>query len=256
MKTDSRYSDHTTPGHFICLEGPDGSGKTTQMLRLKEALSARGFDVVVAREPGGTKWGQKIREIFLEAQGELAPMAEVMLLLAAKAQVLKEVIYPAYNSGKIVLMDRYTDSLLAYQGHGRMLGTRMLKNIVSASELNFTPTMTIFMNTPFDTCMGRLLGRDASELNSIDKFEPAYHKRVHEGYREIIEDAKVNLRPHLVIDGVLPPCAIHAMICLHLDLDKYPLLPDYTSPETTSDLGPLPPFIAALPFSESESEEA
>jgi dTMP kinase len=218
----NKFSQAT--GHFWVIEGPDGSGKTTQMLRLQKALQVRGFEVVVAREPGGTEQGQKIRQIFFDGQGKLAPMAEVMLLLAAKAQVLKEVIYPAYNSGKIVLMDRYTDSLMAYQGHGRMIGTRQLKEIVRAAELNFTPTMTIFMNTPFDVCAGRIMARCASENNSLDRLDASYHRRVHQGYLEAIEEAKVNCRPHLLVDGTQSPDVIESVISRHLGLEQHMIL--------------------------------
>lgn len=188
-------------GHFIVIEGPDGSGKTTQLRRLEDRLLRAGMQVVIAREPGGTPWGQKIREIFLAGQGELAPMAEVMLLLAAKAQLLHEVILPAYNDGKVVLMDRYSDSLIAYQGYGRRMGDRVLRDTLRASELSFPPTMTLFMRTPIEVCTARIQERSTDQNNSIDALGPEYHKRVHRGYADIVEHAQENHRPHAVIDG-------------------------------------------------------
>lgn len=211
-------------GHFIVIEGPDGSGKTTQLRRLENQLSRGGMEVVIAREPGGTPWGQKIRKLFLDGQGELAPMAEVMLLLAAKAQLLHEVILPAYNAGKVVLMDRYSDSLIAYQGYGRQLGARILRDTLRASELSFPPTMTLFMNTPWEVCSGRILARAADENNSIDALSAEYHKRVHRGYADIIEHAQETQRPHAVIDGndIQVSVFINVMEALapHIDIYK------------------------------------
>lgn len=192
-------------GHFIVIEGPDGSGKTTQLERLRNFLTAAGHQVVVAREPGGTEQGQKIRQLFLDGQGVLDPMAEVMLLLAAKAQVLREVIYPAYNAGKIVLMDRYSDSLLAYQGGGRQLGAEKLRSILRAAELNFPPNLTIYMNTSFDVCAARIQARDKSQNNSIDALSDDYHRRVHRAYGDIVQHARENGIPHAVILGDSPP---------------------------------------------------
>lgn len=213
-------------GRFIVIEGPDGSGKTTQMLKLKEFLEKSGYEVVIAREPGGTEQGQKIRELFMEGQGELAPMAEVFLLLAAKAQLQKEVIYPAYNSGKIILMDRYSDSLLAYQGGGRQLGFRVLRDTLRASELNFDPTMTIFMDTPWEVCAGRILARNPELNNSIDGLGEKYHARVHRAYKEIIDDAEQSERPHIVINGDQRPQDIFIDIITalhsHLPEPKHP----------------------------------
>lgn len=210
-------TEHKASGHFIVIEGPDGSGKTTQMLRLKTRLEMAGHEVVIAREPGGTPQGQKIRQLFLDGQGELAPMAEVMLLLAAKAQLLKEVIYPAYNTGKIVLMDRYSDSLLAYQGGGRQLGFRVLRDTLRASELNFPPTMTLFIDTPLDVCAGRILARNVSENNSIDALGVKYHQRVHNAYKEIADDAEMTGRPYAVINGNQAPANVFIDILAALE---------------------------------------
>ncbi|QVD49198.1 thymidylate kinase [Xanthomonas phage vB_XciM_LucasX] len=209
-------SSHQPSGHFIVIEGPDGSGKTTQLKLLKDWLENAGHEVVVAREPGGTKWGMEIRRIFLEGQGELDPMAEVMLLLAAKAQVLREVIYPAYNTGKIVLMDRYSDSLLAYQGGGRQLGLRVLQDVLRAAELNFPPTLSIYIDTTLETCMQRISMRPGAENNSIDALGTAYHQRVHRVYHQLAEDARLCGRPYAVVDGGSSAEDVHLDVLSHL----------------------------------------
>src|SRR5438045_3940198 len=106
-----------TRGRFITFEGLDGSGKTTQLQRLAKALRQQGFSVVVSREPGGTDIGEKVRSIILDSQTEgMAPLAELALMFASRAQHVEEVIAPAVAAGKWVLCDRFTDSSEAYQG--------------------------------------------------------------------------------------------------------------------------------------------
>lgn len=209
-----------TSGVFWLIEGPDGSGKTTQLNMLHQHLVSEGEEVVLAREPGGTPWGQKIRDLFLAGQGELDPMAEVMLLFAAKAQLLREVIYPAYNAGKIILMDRHTDSMLAYQGGARMLGYRRLRDTAKAAELHFSPDFTVFIDTPFETCCERLAQRPTADRNTIDNFDDTYHRRVHRAYRDIVLHACETNRPHVVIDGAQTAEKMHRDILEHLQLDQ------------------------------------
>lgn len=175
------------PGTFICIEGPDGSGKSTQLKLLQQELVRQGFDVVVAREPGGTECGQEIRRVFLEGQGKLTPTAEVLLLLAAKSQVLSEVVIPSLAAGKIVLMDRYTDSLFAYQGGARSLGIYFIREIVEAAGLSFKPDLTFFVDTPLGECMKRLRQRGEGDINAIDLAGDFYHRKVHAAYRELYQ---------------------------------------------------------------------
>src|SRR5580704_7086233 len=118
-------SEHSRPGFFIAMEGIDGCGKSTQYIRLCEHLRAEGHEVVAVREPGGTKRGEAIRSLLLEMRegdGEMAPRAELMLFLAARAQLLQEVIRPALERGAVVVADRFCLSTMAYQGVGRGLG--------------------------------------------------------------------------------------------------------------------------------------
>ena len=113
-------------GTLITLEGLDGSGKTTQIKRLAVWLGKRGFEPVVLRQPGGTATGDRIREILLDSRsGGLAPITEMALMFADRAQAIAEVIKPALKAGKMVVCDRFTDSTEAYQGGGRRLGRRL-----------------------------------------------------------------------------------------------------------------------------------
>ncbi|MBC7326452.1 MAG: dTMP kinase, partial [Moorella sp. (in: Bacteria)] len=119
-------------GLFITLEGPDGSGKTTQMQRLEFFLRQRGFTVVTTREPGGTPLAEAIRSLLLEpCYGPINERAEILLYAAARAQHVAERIKPALAAGKIVLCDRFTDSSIAYQGYGRHLGVDLVRQINS-----------------------------------------------------------------------------------------------------------------------------
>lgn len=209
-----------TSGQFWVIEGPDGSGKTTQLQKLKIHLIDKGLDVQIAREPGGTKWGMEIRKLFLAGQGELVPMAEVMLLLAAKAQLFHEVILPAYNQGKYVLMDRHTDSLLAYQGGGRQLGFRKLQETIRAAELNFPPTFTIFLSTPYEVCLERMRQRPTAENNVMDEFDETHQRRIHQAYRDIVLMGRAAGRPLAVVDGTQSAEEIHESILDHLELKE------------------------------------
>src|SRR5258705_7596688 len=114
-------------GLFITFEGLDGSGKSTQITRLAETLTARGLDVLATREPGGSAIGERIRSILLDSRTSgLSPLAELALMFADRAQHVEEAIEPALKAGKIVICDRYTDSTEAYQGFGRQLGSQVV----------------------------------------------------------------------------------------------------------------------------------
>lgn len=197
---------------FFVIEGPDGSGKSTQLAMLKDALTSLKREIIVTREPGGTKQGMKIRQMFFDGQGELAPMTEVLLLLASKAQLFHEIVYPALRNDTIVITDRYTDSLYAYQGSGRQLGRQFLSEIVRSAGLDLSPTMTFYIQLPLEVCLQRLTLRTGSDRNAIDNLEREFHERVHEGYRELISNAKKTYRPHVVLDGTRPPDEIHQHI--------------------------------------------
>ena len=120
-------------GLFITFEGLDGSGKTTQLRRLKEWLEANGWPVTPTRQPGGTRVGDRIRSLLLDSRTEnLASLAELGLMFSDRAQSIAEVIEPALTKGRIVLCDRFTDSSEAYQGGGRQLGSRVVRDLHAA----------------------------------------------------------------------------------------------------------------------------
>jgi dTMP kinase len=154
-------------GKFITFEGLDGSGKSTQTEKLARSLRARGFSVTVTREPGGTATGEKIREILLHsAMSGLAPLAELALMFASRAQHIQEVILPALAEGRIVLCDRFTDSTEAYQGGGRKLGTKPVLQMHEIVCGNLQPDLTILLDNEVAFSVDRARRRNQKRKGS------------------------------------------------------------------------------------------
>jgi len=180
-------------GKFVTFEGLDGCGKSTQMNRLAEVLRADGHDVVTAREPGTTATGEQIRNIILSSRTTgLAPMSELALMFAARAQLIKEVIEPGLAAGKFVLVDRYTDSSEAYQGGGRGLGSDAVLAVHRVICGGLNPDMTVLMDSDAAASVARARRRNvkAAVGNEVDenRFElesRAFFDRVHEAYLKI-----------------------------------------------------------------------
>src|SRR5258707_1666206 len=169
-------------GYFITFEGLDGSGKTTQLRRLATHLESEGHKVVTLRQPGGTTLGDRIRSILLDSRSEatlgpIAPLAEMALMFADRAQSIHEIILPALNAGHIVLCDRYTDSSEAYQGAGRQLGSARV--LALHRELcGLDPDLTLLLLPDFDASLARarqrnettaaITGKDENRFESLD----------------------------------------------------------------------------------------
>ena len=172
-------------GIFITLEGPDGSGKTTQAHLLSRWLQKRGRDVVLTREPGGSDIGDQIRDILHDSGNTaMAPQTEFLLYSASRAQHVSRLILPSLKAGKVVISDRYTDSSLAYQGYGRGLDLEMLQEITAFATQGLQPDLTVY----FDIAAGeglerRLLG--GGTWNRMDAEALAFHQRVRAGYLEL-----------------------------------------------------------------------
>jgi len=180
-------------GYFITLEGLDGSGKTTQINRLAAWLRTRGAVPVVTRQPGGTAIGDRIRGLVLDSRSTgLAPMAEMALMFADRAQAIAEVIEPALAAGKVVLCDRFTDSTEAYQGGGRELGSEVVLELHRLVCSNIRPDLTLLLLPSLDASLERARRRNqrTSEERGLDedRFEreqDGFYRRVWEKYREI-----------------------------------------------------------------------
>jgi dTMP kinase len=180
-------------GIFITLEGLDGSGKTTQIKRLAAWLGKRGVDPVVLRQPGGTAIGDRIREILLDSRSRgLAPMTEMALMFADRAQAIAEVIRPALESGKIVICDRFTDSTEAYQGGGRELGSKLVLEMHRLICCGLQPDLTLLLLPSFAASLARARRRNDRVEQETGRDEgrfeteaDAFHRRVWEKYHEI-----------------------------------------------------------------------
>lgn len=171
-------------GLFITLEGPDGSGKTTQIAYLREYFAQRGIETVFTREPGGTAIGEKLRNIILDRENsEMCDMTEALLYAASRAQHVHQLILPALAEGKIVICDRFIDSSIAYQGYGRQLGdaVRVINELAIEGCM---PDVTLLME------LSPKIGKSRISLESQDRLEQEkleFHDRVFRGYEALAE---------------------------------------------------------------------
>jgi dTMP kinase len=169
-------------GKFITFEGSEGCGKSTQSRMLYEYLKAKGKRVIYLREPGATKISEKIRDILLDAKNEgIVPETEMLLYMAARAQIVGEVILPALKSGKVVICDRFLDSTLAYQGYGLGMSIDLIKTVGKFTTRGITPDLTLFLDLPVE----HGLKHRQANLDRIEKRSVAYHLRVRDGYLKL-----------------------------------------------------------------------
>jgi dTMP kinase len=172
---------------FITLEGPDGSGKTTQAKRLVEHLRDRGCSVLAVREPGGTSISEQIRNVLHSLDNrEMQPRTEILLYCAARAQLVGQIIRPHLETGGVVICDRYADSTLAYQGYGRGLDLPTLRMILDFATGGLKPDLTFYLDLDVEAGLKRKrVG--GSEWNRMDDLAVEFHRRVRAGYLEMME---------------------------------------------------------------------
>jgi dTMP kinase len=172
---------------FITFEGPDGSGKSTQIRLLAERLTAAGHNLLVTREPGGTEIGEQIRHVLHDLKNKaMQPRAELLLYSAARAQLVGEKIKPHLATGGIVLSDRFYDSTLAYQGYGHGLDLDALRQITTFATQGLRPDLTLLFDIDAETGLQRRK-HNASEWNRLDDYALAFHDRVRAGYGELMK---------------------------------------------------------------------
>lgn len=186
---------------FITLEGPEGSGKTSQLPGLADALRAAGYQLVTTREPGGTSIGDQIRHVLFDLDNKsMNPRTEILLFQASRAQLVEEVIRPALAAGKIVLCDRYADSTLAYQGYGHGVELGALREIVNFATGGLKPDLTIFLDVTVDEGLKRR--NKGGDWNRLDDYDQAFHRRVYEGYQKLIT---AEPQRWVIVDAARPP---------------------------------------------------
>jgi dTMP kinase len=198
---------------FVTLEGPEGSGKTTQWVSLRRALEERGIPAVFTREPGGTAIGEQIRSLLHDAcHTDMTPEAEILLFSAARAQHVSTVIRPALARGEWVISDRYAESTLAYQGYGRGLDLEQLRQITAFATGGLEPHLVIYLDLDVRVGLERKR-REAlhgqGEWTRLDQESLTFHHRVRDGYLEL---ARARPEHWLIVDAMLPAAAIHARI--------------------------------------------
>jgi len=204
-------------GLFITLEGLDGSGKTTQIKRLAAWMQKRGMSPFVTRQPGGTPTGDRIRALILDSGSTpIAPMTEMALMFADRAQAIAEVIEPALVSGRVVICDRFTDSTEAYQGGGRQIGSDTVLALHRLICGNLQPDLTLLLLPSLDSSLERArcrndrqVAHDGKDENRFEQEQEDFHRRVWQKYHEIAERESQRV---VLIEGNLSIDEVHEQI--------------------------------------------
>jgi dTMP kinase len=171
---------------FITLEGPEGSGKSSQIPILLKYLQDAGYRVTATREPGGTSIGDQIREVLLSNRNtEMDPRTEILLFQASRAQLVEQVILPRITQGEVVICDRYADSTIAYQGYGHQVNLNQLYSIVDFATGGLKPNLSLLLDV--DVRVGLKRRQKDGDVNRLDKFVLEFHQRVIAGYHEMVK---------------------------------------------------------------------
>ncbi len=180
----------TAQGYFITFEGVEGSGKTTQIAPLADRLRQAGHTVVTTREPGSTRISDRIRAVVLDhVNVEIHPHTEALLMCAARAQLVHEVIRPALDNGNVVICDRYSDSTFAYQGYGRGQDLATLRTLNHFATGGLVPDLTLLLDLPAAAGLERRIGSGsaAAATNRMDRLDLTFHQRVGAGFHSLAQ---------------------------------------------------------------------
>ena len=178
--------ENTVNGIFISMEGPDGSGKSTQIELLKQYFEDKGIECVITREPGGTRISEAVRGVILNKDyTEMDYMTELLLYASARAQLVSEVILPALEEGKCVISDRFVDSSAVYQGIARGLGVETVYEINKYATRNRFPDKTFLLDLPAEVGIARK--KDQKDLDRMEREKLSFHEKVAQGYRDMAE---------------------------------------------------------------------
>jgi len=177
-------------GLFIVFEGPEGAGKTTQAKLLYRYLENKGYDVVLTREPGGTKLAEAIRKIILSPKMKIYPMTELLLYEAARAQHIEEVIKPNLQKNKIVISDRFADASVVYQGYARGLGVEFVEKLNKLVVCNIVPDITFLLDISPKEGLQRIKFNRKTSFDRLEKESLKFHIKIREGYLNIAKKRK------------------------------------------------------------------
>ncbi|MBT3391455.1 MAG: dTMP kinase [Chloroflexi bacterium] len=192
---------------FITFEGPEGSGKSTQIPALAEFLQAQGHAVLTTREPGGTEIGEQIRAVIHDLKNTaMHPRTETLLYQAARAQIVEQIIRPHLAAGGIVLCDRYADSTIAYQGYGHQQNLDDVRLLVRYATEGLKPDLTLLLDIDVEAGLGRKQGE---EWNRLDAYAVDFHRRVRAGYHQLAQEEP---QRWVVIDASQSPEFVAAAI--------------------------------------------
>lgn len=199
-------------GLFIVMEGPDGSGKTTQINLLEQYLKEAGYECLITREPGGTVIGEEVRELILNPEyKEMSPVTEMLLYAASRAQLVHEVIGPALEAGKIIISDRFVDSSIVYQGIARNLGISTVAAVNAPGIGIYRPDGIFFID--LSEAEGIRRKKNQKKLDRMEQESIDFHHLVSEGYRKVLAE-----RPEVIkIDGGKDIDVIQKKIRNHVD---------------------------------------
>ena len=191
-------------GLFITFEGGEASGKSTQARRLRARLVRSGCRVILLAEPGGTSLGLQVRRLVKFSPAEITPETELLLFLASRAQLVREVVRPALERGEVVVCDRYADSTLAYQGYGRELDVELVRRLNHFAMAGLAPHLTVLLDMPVEEAQRRRRPqtRDRFEGDDLDpEAKQTFHIRVREGYLALVKEEPERW---LTVDARLP----------------------------------------------------
>lgn len=193
---------------FITLEGIEGCGKTTQTELLSAYLLENGYSVVKTREPGGTPFGEALRKVLLQKDLNIAPLSELLVFMAVRAQHMEEVIMPALSAGKVVLCDRFVDATYAYQGYGRGTDLGVIGNLNRLVTKGVTPNLTVLIDCDPQTGLTRKLV-DNPQSDRFEKEEVSFHQAIRIGYQKLAAEEP---KRFFVVAGDQDPQFVHRMI--------------------------------------------
>ena len=181
---------------LITFEGIDGSGKSTQVRKLKKYLQAKCLSVITLREPGGTEVAEKIRQMLLESKHDITPVGELLLFAASRAELVQSVILPALEAQSVVILDRFYDSTTAYQGYGRGISIPMLQEINRIATFGLEPDITFYLDILPEDAMNRKfsekslpLAFESQEPDRMERSGIEFYRRVRQGYLDLVDES-------------------------------------------------------------------